>query len=131
MKKILVVALSVALFTACSDDAKKESDLKNEIINMHEKLMNNDEALMKNKMKLDTLLKQKKDTASVKPLISKATAADDAMEQWMSKFQPDMTGKSHEEVINYYTDQKKQILAVDSQINAAVKESGQYLSNHK
>jgi len=131
MKKILAVALSCSLLIACSDDTKKENALKNEIINMHEKLMNNDEALMKNKMKLDTLLTQKKDTAAVKPLISKATAADDAMEQWMSKFQPDMTGKSHTEVMTYYTDQKKQIIAVDSQINAAIKESGQYLSTHK
>jgi hypothetical protein len=131
MKKILAVALAVSLFYACSDDTKKENDLKNEIINMHEKLMNNDEALMKNKMKLDTLLKQKKDTVAVKPLISKATAADDAMEQWMSKFQPDMTGKSHDEVMTYYAGQKKQIISVDSAINAAIKESGQYLSNHK
>lgn len=131
MKKVLAIALCFSLFYACSDDTKKENDLKNEIISMHEKLMNNDEALMKNKMKLDTLLKQKKDTAAVKPLINKASTADDAMEQWMSKFQPDMTGKSHDEVITYYADQKKQIMAVDSQINAAIKESGQYLSNHK
>ena len=131
MKKILTVAFGLLLFYSCSDDSKKENDLKNEIINMHEKLMNNDEALMKNKMKLDTLLIQKKDTAAVKPLISKATVADDAMEQWMSKFQPDMTGKSHNEVMTYYTDQKKQIISVDSQINAAIKESDQYLSTHK
>jgi hypothetical protein len=131
MKKILAVALSCSLLYACSDDTKKENAIKNEVISMHEKLMNNDEVLMKNKMKLDTLLTQKKDTAAVKPLIAKAIAADDAMEQWMSKFQPDMTGKSHDEVMKYYTDQKKQIVAVDSQINVAIKESGQYLSNHK
>lgn len=131
MKKLIIISLSLSVLCACSDPAKKENELKNQIIDMHEKVMNADEALVKNKMKLDTLLKQKKDTATVKPLIAKVEAADAAMEKWMSGFQPDVTGKSHDEAVTYFADQKKQIMAVDSQINAAVKESSQYLSSHK
>jgi hypothetical protein len=131
MKKLVIISLSLSVLFACSDPAKKENELKNQIIDMHEKVMNADEALVKNKMKLDTLLKQKKDTTAVKPLLAKVEAADAAMEKWMSGFQPDVTGKSHEEAVTYFTDQKKQIMAVDSQINTAVKESNEYLSSHK
>jgi len=131
MKKLIVIGLCFFVLYACTDPAKRENELKNQIIDMHEKVMNADEALMKNKMKLDTLLQQKKDTASVKPLIAKAEAADAAMEKWMSGFQPDVTGKSHDEAITYFTGQKKEIMTVDSQINTIVKESSQYLSSHK
>ena len=93
--------------------------------------MNHDEALMKNKMKLDTLLKQKKDTTIVKELSGKIASADDAMGSWMSKFQPDMTGKSHDEVMKYYNEQKKQVMAIDSQINLAIDESNKYFSTKK
>jgi hypothetical protein len=33
--------------------------------------------------------------------------------------------------MKYYTDQKKQVTAIDSQINVAIKEADQYLSTHK
>ncbi len=131
MKNISCILISFGLLMGCSNGAKEESDLKNDIISMHEKMMNNDEALMKNKMKLDTLLKLKKDTVALKPLVAKLSAADNAMDKWMSQFQPDMTGKSHDEVISYYNGQKKLVLAVDSQINNAINESNKYLSAHK
>jgi hypothetical protein len=131
MKRFLPILSVLLLILSCKDVTKQENDLKNEIIAVHDKVMNNDEVLMKNKMKLDTLLKQKKDTVIVKPLQGKLVAADDAMEKWMSKFQPDMTGKSHDEVMSYYTEQKKQITTVDSAINAAISESNKYLSAHK
>jgi hypothetical protein len=97
--------------------------------------MGNDEALMKNKMHLDSLLKlPAKDTAekvNIKAIDTKLLAAEEAMETWMQKFQPDMTGKSHEEIMNYYNGQKKQIMSVDSQINAAITESNKYLADKK
>ena len=131
MKNIAYILFAFFLLNSCSNNAKEESDLKNDIISLHEKMMNNDEALKKNKMKLDTLLKQTKDTLVLKPLVAKLNSADDAMDKWMSLFQPDMTGKSHDEVISYYNNQKKLVLAVDSQINMAINESNKYLSAHK
>ena len=89
---------------------------------------------MKNKSHLDSLLKlPAKDTAekvNMRALNLKLVAAEEAMETWMGKFQPEMTGKSHDEVMQYYGEQKKQITAVDSLINTAITESGKYLSNH-
>ena len=131
MKNIAYILFAFFLLNSCSNNAKEESDLKNDIISLHEKMMNNDEALMKNKMKLDTLLIQTKDTLVLKPLVAKLSSADDAMDKWMSQFQPDMTGKSHDEVISYYNNQKKLVLAVDSQIKTAINESNKYITAHK
>jgi hypothetical protein len=58
-------------------------------------------------------------------------SAEEAMETWMSNFKPDFTGKSHDDIMKYYRDQKKQITAVDSQMDVAINESNKYLSNKK
>jgi hypothetical protein len=51
------------------------------------------------------------------------------METWMQKFEPDVTNKSHDDVVKYYNEQKKGIMRVDSLMNAAVTESTKYLSS--
>ncbi|MGZ3946390.1 MAG: hypothetical protein ACXVJB_15695 [Mucilaginibacter sp.] len=135
MKHILISALTLLFFYSCADNTKQEKNLLNDILKVHDKVMNKDELLMKHKSRLDSLLKMPaKDTAervNIRGIDLRLTAAEEAMENWMTKFQPDMTGKSHDEVMKYYTDQKKQVTAVDSQVNVAIKESTQYLSTHK
>jgi hypothetical protein len=131
MKLISVILLTALAFCSCKDGAKEEKAQFTEILKVHDKLMANDDALMKNKMKLDSLLKLKlKDSLEIKAADTKLSSADDAMGTWMHHFNPDVSGKSHDEVMKYYADQKKQIMAVDSQINSAITESGKYLSNH-
>jgi hypothetical protein len=133
MKKILIAVVIGLTLSACSDNKKQEKDLLDKLLKVHDKVMGNDEALMKNKMQLDSLLKlPARDTAEkvdMKALDVKLQAAEQAMEIWMQKFEPDVTGKSHDEVMKYYTQQKKVILSVDSQMNVAITESNKYLSN--
>ncbi|MFI5163077.1 MAG: hypothetical protein ACHQHN_17485 [Sphingobacteriales bacterium] len=135
MKKLLIAVLAVLTFYSCADNTKEEKNALNDVLKIHDKIMGKDEILMKNQSHLDSLLKSKlKDTAekmNVKAIDLKVVAAQAAMENWMSKFQLDMTGKSHDEVMKYYNEQKKQVTAVDSQVNVAVKESNKYLSDHK
>jgi len=135
MKRLLLLALTFLLFYSCADNTRQEKTLLNDILKVHDKVMNKDELLMKNKSRLDSLLKlPAKDTSektNMRAIGLKLVAAEQAMEDWMGKFQPDMTGKSHDEIMKYYTDQKKQVAAVDSQVNVAITESDQYLSTHK
>jgi len=135
MKKLLILILVGLTLAACSDDKKQEESLKAELLKVHDKVMNSDEALMKNKMLLDSLLKRPaKDTAekvNIKAMDTKLVAAEEAMETWMNGFKPDFVGKSHDDIMKYYGDQKKQITQVDSQMNAAISESNKYLSNRK
>ena len=133
MKKIFITACFGLILSACSDSRKQEKDILNEILKVHDKLMGQDEQLMKNKMQLDSLIKlPAKDTAAktnMKALDLELKAAEESMENWMHNFEPDVTGRPHDEVLKYYNKQKKGIMSVDSQMNAAITESNKYLSN--
>jgi hypothetical protein len=135
VKKIFLLALLVVTLNACTDNKAEEKALLNDVIKIHDKVMMADEALMKNKMQLDTISKQvspiANDNATIKSLSKKLVDADTAMENWMHKFDPDFTGKSHDDIMNYLNQQKKQIVAIDSQIKVAVNESDNYLKNIK
>ena len=134
MKKLSVILLASLVFTACADNKKQEKELLNNILKVHDKVMAKDENLMKNKMALDSLLKlPAKDTAektNMKAVELKLKAAEEAMETWMQKFDPDIiNSKTHDEVVKYYNEQEKSIKSVDSLMNAAVDESTKYLSS--
>jgi hypothetical protein len=135
MKKLLYAAFIGLALSSCSDTKKQEKDLLDKILKLHDKVMGNDEALMKNKMQLDSLLKQPaKDTAekvNMKALDIKLQASEETMENWMHNFEPDVTNKSHDEIMKYYSAQQKSIMSVDSQMNVAITESNKYLSNRK
>src|SRR5665213_2531689 len=95
MKKLLIASFIGLALTACSDTKKQEKKLLDKILKVHDKVMANDDALMKNKIQLDSLLKlPAKDTAEkvdMKALDTKLAASEEAMENWMHNFEPDVT----------------------------------------
>ncbi|WP_184549935.1 hypothetical protein [Mucilaginibacter sp. FT3.2] len=132
MKKYIGVILAATVLLGCSDTKKQEKLLLDSVISVHDKVMANDESLMKNKMLLDSLVKNVptvKDSAKV--YLKLVDDADSAMSDWMHKFDVENKGKSHKEVIDYLSDQKKKITAIDAQINTAVTQSTKYLSQTK
>lgn len=140
MKKLLITALAGMILSACTDSKDQQKVLLNDVIKVHDKVMANEDILMRNKMKLDTLLLKNKfpnikDTATekaqIRALSAKLVTADGVMEDWMQKFDPEQKGKSHTEIVKYLADQKKQVLAVDSQLTVVVKESSEYLDHLK
>ncbi|MET3499818.1 MULTISPECIES: hypothetical protein [Mucilaginibacter] len=131
MKKHLFAAAGVALLLGCTDTKKQEKDLLNQVIAVHDKVMANDEQLMKNKMLLDSLVKNNapninKDTAKV--YLKLVDDADNAMSDWMHKFDAENKGKSHQEIMDYLEAQKKLISKIDTQINVAVTGSTKYIT---
>ncbi|UOE46356.1 hypothetical protein MTO98_18305 [Mucilaginibacter sp. SMC90] len=131
MKKYLFVAAGFALLLGCTDTKKQEKDLLNQVIAIHDKVMANDEQLMKNKMLLDSLIKNNapninKDTAQV--YLKQVDDADSAMSDWMHKFDAENKGKSHQQIIDYLEAQKKLISKIDTQINTAVTGSTKYIT---
>jgi hypothetical protein len=139
MKKTIVALLSCLTLFGCTDNKKQEKALLDSIIAVHDKVMRKDDQLMHNKMKLDTLLKAQltgvADTAAEKRQLMglnvQLTQAEDAMETWMQKFDADQKGKSHQEIMDYFSAQKTQVSAVDSSINAAINASTNYLNSLK
>ncbi|RYZ97667.1 MAG: hypothetical protein EOP47_21115 [Sphingobacteriaceae bacterium] len=134
MKKLLIITLLSGLLYSCADTKQQEKQLYQEVIALHDSVMAENGVLMKNKMKLDTILSE------ALPLPAKDSAlqaskslstADEAMNTWMHQFEPDYTGKPHAEVMKYLQQQKTQITKVDSLSKAAISLSNAFLSNHK
>jgi hypothetical protein len=134
MKKLILLVIAGCILSACSDNKARESAVLDTVIKAHDKVMGEDEQLMKNKMQLDGMAKKNpagdiKDSVSM--YLDKVNAADSAMDAWMHNFNPDLTGKSHEQKMTYLDDQKRLITQVDSQINSAVTASGKFLTKMK
>jgi len=129
MKKISIALLTAFVLSGCGEKKAEQKAILGDVLKVHEKVMSDDEQLTKNKMQLDTLIKENKlpKLDSAKLLSSKLAAADSVMDKWMHDFEPDQTKKSAADAITYMTEQRKQIMAIDSQLSAAVKESNLYL----
>ncbi|WP_158827848.1 hypothetical protein [Mucilaginibacter lacusdianchii] len=133
-KTFLGIALVSLIVSACNDNKKQEQDLMSQVIKLHDEVMAKDEAAVKNKMVLDSLVKTIKPGASrdsATTCISKLNVADKTMEFWMHQFTADNTGKSHDEIMKYLADQKKKLMEVDNQITAAVNQSNTYIAIYK
>ena len=138
MKIFLTLLLLAVLFFACSEkkvpDKEQEKALFDQVIKIHDKVMGADEELMKNKLLLDSAVSHNS-TADIKDSVysylDKLKLADSAMSNWMHKFDAENTGKSHEQIMTYLADQKKQIMAIDLQIATAVENSDKYLTKIK
>ena len=134
MKKLLIAVFAVFALSACNDGKDQEKALQDEVIKVHDKVMGDDNKLMDNKMKIDTLITTTPDNAKKAELThlkAELMVAEQAMENWMQNFDPEKGSKSHEEKVTYLTDQKKQIMTIDSLMNAAIDKSTQYLNTLK
>ena len=131
MKKISLITLTALALLGCGAGKQQEKLLLDSVIATHDKVMASDEQLMKNKMILDSIIKNAPATVNIdsaKAYLKMVDNADDAMSDWMHKFDAENKGKSHQEIIDYLTDQKKKITVIDSQINTAVASSNKYLN---
>lgn len=137
MKKIIYLLLFPLILTACdseADNKAQERKLFDEVISIHNEVMNYEGMILENKAKLDTLTKTLKDKSlqdSVLTLSENLQQADAAMSEWMHQFEPDYSQKPHNEAMKYLADQKASITQVDSLTKKAIKASWQFLSNHK
>lgn len=127
MKKYILTLIAASVLFSCADTKKQEKLLLDSVIAIHDKVMSSDEQLMKNKMILDSLIKRNP-SDSTKMYLKQVDDADNAMSDWMHKFDAENKGKSHQQIIDYLTDQKKRITAIDSLINIAVNSSNKYLN---
>lgn len=145
MKNKMLIASMLLVLTACSDPKKEEKTLESQVMDMHEKVMADGEKAMQNKMQLDTLMMKKDslkkadpslDTAIVmqngRDLSRQITKADDNMSDWMHNYNPDFSGKPHQEVMHYLEGQKNKVGQINAQYNSVIKASNEYLSKfHK
>jgi len=138
----------MALITAaCMQQNKDTTDYKavrDEVMQFHDVVMGDHSALVNNQMKLDTLLKNLsglktkfpdidtlKEKQAIATMIKDLSSAEDQMNDWMHKFEPDVTGKSNEVAVQYFKDERKKIERIDSLYKQEIKLSDDYLIKFK
>ncbi len=133
--------LLLFVLAACDNSKQQQADLQKKVIDSHDILMVQMDELMNKKNKLDSIsanfksLKQQDpetDTlalrSSIDSLKTTLTKADDAMMNWMHQFNPDHTGKSHEEVMNYLKEQELKIDSVKTLFDESLSKSELFIS---
>lgn len=127
-------------FSACKNKADY-TDTRKQVLAMHDKVMTDGGKAEGKEMQFNALLKSglKKvkfsqpdlDTAAArKQIISlnkKLSDADDQMENWMHAYNNDFKGKTDQETLNYFNDQKTKVAKLDSLYQSALKLSDDYL----
>jgi hypothetical protein len=133
MNKLGCLFFIVIILSGCEDKRAEKKAILDSVLKVHDKVMAADGELNDNKMKMDTLVKQGNLTAkdSGFMLREKLIVADSVMYKWMNNFDIDQKDKSDDESIVYMRTQKKLIIAIDSQLNAANDEAKKYLSKTK
>ena len=116
----------VALSACSNNDKAEEQALLDDVIKLHDTVMGKDEKLTRNRMKLDTIFRNTKDSTVYK-LSAGLTNAESEMEDWMHRFDPEQPGKSHDEVVEYLKNQKKQVQHIDSVFNVTIANANSYL----
>ena len=133
-KTLLIAAVTGFALSGCADNKVQEKALLDSVIKVHDKVMMDDGVVMKNKMLLKGIA-SKDSAAAVKDsseYYSKLLGdADDSMMTWMNKFNPDFTGKSHSEAMDYLHKQKEQITKISLQLDSAITASNNYIKKAK
>ncbi|WP_316843702.1 hypothetical protein [Pedobacter psychrodurus] len=118
---VALLCLITIFFISCKTEPDSKA-IRQEVLNIHDKLMIDGEKVIKNKMKLDALLvsdqiKLSPDSAlqkqKINDLITRLNAADEKMMDWMHFFKDDFKGKTAQEDLDYYKSEMVKIRAVE------------------
>lgn len=140
MKKIWTAAFLVILITACTQPQTSYKAERDKVIEQHDVAMADHGIILGNRMKIDSLLKMlpalkekdpELDTLAEKEkmmeISNELTDAEERMNTWMLEFEPDVTGKSNEEAVQYFRSEKKKVHAIDSLYRSQIAISNTYL----
>lgn len=143
-KSLLWLIVAAFSLSNCNNQNPSQKELQSEVMGVHDSLMLKMEATMSNnsalsliKSKLDSLktinpgLDTTKISTEIKTVSAQLTAADDAMMKWMNNFNPDYTGKSKSEIIDYLKNQKLKIDSVKTLYQQSLSKSDSLLSKYK
>lgn len=143
MKKITGILLAATMLAACQQGTDYKA-VRDDVMKFHDVVMADHGVIVSNQMKLDTLLKDLKglkitfpeldtlkERIAMDALKLELVKAEDAMNDWMHQFEPDITGKSNEEAVKYFEAEKKKIADIDSIYKQEIKISNEYLIKFK
>lgn len=133
--------LALVIITGACTPAANYKTERDEVMKFHDVVMEDHGKLVDHQMKLDTLLKslpalrQKypamdtlREKETMKQTLERLNKAEDLMNDWMHKFEPDVTGKSDAEAVTYFKAERLKIGRIDSVYRSEITSSGVYLA---
>lgn len=143
MFRTLGILIIIIAFAAC----KPQTDYKtkrDEVIKLHDVVMADQGKVVSREIQITDILKDLRTLKSKNPDIdtllekdslhiihARLSKADEAMNDWMHQFEPDVTGKSNEEAVQYFEAEKLKIQKVDTLFKQEIKAADAYLSKFK
>jgi hypothetical protein len=136
---VALLCLITIFFISCKTEPDSKA-IRQEVLNIHDKLMIDGEKVIKNKMKLDALLvsdqiKLSPDSAlqkqKINNVITRLNAADEKMMDWMHFFKDDFKGKTAQEDLDYYKSEMVKIRAVEDGYIKVTRESDSLIKVYK
>lgn len=150
MKKTLILLATALVTFGCNNSNKRENKYNlptppervvveatpekeqfDKVIKLHDEVMGYEKNIMSNMETIDSLLATNISADAKKSateLRKKLADADDAMTDWMHQFKPEYTNA---EAMNYLKGEEVKIKKIDSLTKTAVKESWQFITEHK
>jgi len=140
MKNVITAMFLLAGVIACKQSVNYKTE-RDEVMKFHDIVMEDQEKLTANQLKLDTLLKSLpalkkqfrtmdtlKEKVNMLETQAKLNKAEGLMNQWMQQFEPDISGKSNDEAVRYFRAERVKIGVIDSIYRVEIKTSTNYLA---
>lgn len=138
---LVILLLSfIAILSSCQNEKAAQEKLQKEVLDTHDVIMARMDELNENQLQLDQLRNNFKNLNNVDTIAldlsidsvkSELAKADEAMMEWMHNFNPDYTGMSHQQVIDYLSDQRKGIDSVKVLFDQSLSRSKAIIQKHK
>lgn len=128
----LLAMVMVCLWFSCKQE-QDYKDIRLEVVAIHDKVMSDADLANSQKSVLDSIYRSFEiagmDTVKLAETIRKVDEANQQMENWMNRFEPDVSGKSNEEALCYFKSELKKINDLDKQFKAVIGRSDRYLDS--
>ncbi len=143
MFRTLGILIIIIAFAACKPQADYKTK-RDEVIKLHDVVMADQGKVVSREIQITDILKDLRTLKNKNPHIDtlvekdslhiihgRLSKADEAMNDWMHQFEPDVTGKSNEEAVQYFEAEKVKIQKVDTLFKQEIKAADAYLSKFK
>lgn len=143
MKNIIQVLVLLGMMMSCTPKENNEN-VRAELMKFHDQLMMDNEAIIGNQMKLDTLLKDLKELkvkypaidtvkekANINEMLKRLTHVEDKMNDWMHNFNADFKDPSPEVTLQYFKAEREKIAAIANAYQQEINSSNAYLNQKK
>ena len=143
MKLFLAALLFSTVAISCTQQPNYKTE-RDAVMKFHDVVMADHGILVSNQMKIDSLVKDMgalktkfpaldtlKEKADLLGTLNRLNKAEDLMNDWMHKFEPDITGKSDSQAIEYFKAERVKIGSIDSVYKAEIKFSTAHLQKFK